>query len=90
MIGKGGYTLVDCTGLDLGNVGKVDGIYQKLLTAYKSNKLVIAKNIVNGSAKFTPIAVFLATETVESATVIVLTIMNIPYRVSSNDTIVQE
>ena len=89
MIGKGGYTLVDCTGFDLSNVGKVTGIYNKLLTAYVANKFVIAKNIKNGSATFTPMAAFLATETVESATVIILTIMNIPYRITSDDTIVQ-
>ena len=89
MIGKGGYTLVDCTGLDLSNVGKVAGIYNKMLTAYLANKLVICKNIKNGSAQFTPISAFLATETVDSATVIILTIMNIPYRITSDDTVVQ-
>lgn len=87
---KGGYSLIDATGLNLGNVGKVDGIYAKLMTAYKANKLVLLDGVVNGTAKFTPIPAFLATETVESATVIILTIMNLPYRVTSDDTIVQE
>ena len=87
---KGGYSLVDCTGLDLSDLGKVTGIYNKMLTAYKSGKLVLATNVVNGSAKFTPIAVFLATETVNSATVIVMTLMNLPYRISADDTVVQE
>ena len=89
MVGKGGYTLVDCTGLNLGSLAKVTGIYNKMLTAYKANKLVLAKNIVNGSAKFTPIPVFLATETVDSSVVIVMTLMNLPYRISSDDSIVQ-
>lgn len=87
---KGGYSLVDCTGLNLGSLGKVDGIYNKMLTAYKANKLVLASGIVNGSASFTPIPVFLATETVSSKTVIVMTLMNLPYRISDDDVVVQE
>ena len=89
MITKGGYTLVDCTGFDLSNVGKVSGIYNKMLTAYVANKFVLCQNVKNGSAQFTPIPAFLATETVENATVIILTIMNLPYRITSDDTIVQ-
>lgn len=87
---KGGYSLVDCTGFDFGTLGKVTGIYNKMLTAYKSNKLVILEHTKNGDAKFTPIPCFLATETVNNATVIVATIMNLPYRITSDDTIVQE
>lgn len=83
---KGGYQLVDCTGLNLGNLQKVTGIYDKMVDAYKANKLVILTNVVNGAAKFTPMPVFLAMEN----NVVVLTIMNLPYRISSNDTIVQE
>lgn len=86
----GGYSLVDCTGLDLGNLAKVDGIYNKMLTAYKSNKFVLCANVKNGTSKFTPIPAFLATEVVSSKVVIVLTIMNLPYRISDDDTIVQE
>ena len=86
---KGGYTLVDCTGLNLGNLVKVDGIYNKMMSAYKENKFVLCANVVNGSAKFTPIPAFLATETEDSTTTIILTIMNLPYRISADDTISQ-
>lgn len=86
---KGGYTLVDCTGFNLGDVGKVDGIYAKMGDAYKANKLVLCANVVNGNAKFTPIPAFLATETVSSKIVYILTIMNLPYRISDDDTISQ-
>lgn len=86
---KGGYTLVDCTGLDLGNPVKVDGIYNKMISAYNTNKLVILENCKNGDAKFTPISCFLATETVSNKIVVVATIMNLPYRISDDDTIVQ-
>ena len=86
---KGGYTLVDCTGLNLGNLVKVDGIYNKMMSAYKENKFVLCANVVNGSAKFTPIPAFLALEVDGSTTTIILTIMNLPYRISANDTISQ-
>lgn len=86
---KGGYSLVDCTGFDFATLGKVTGIYNKMLTAYKANKFVVLEHCTNGTAKFTPIPAFLATETVEGATVIVATIMNLPYRITSDDTIVQ-
>ena len=86
---KGGYTLVDCTGLDLGNPVKVDGIYNKMISAYETYKLVILENCKNGDAKFTPIPCFLATETVSNKIVVVATIMNLPYRISDDDTIVQ-
>ena len=86
---KSGYTLVDCTGLNLGDVGKVDGIYAKMKDAYSANKFVLCANVVNGSAKFTPIPAFLATETVNSEIVYILTIMNLPYRISNDDTISQ-
>ena len=82
---KGGYTLVDCTGFDLGNPVKVAGIYDKMMTAYKADKLVICQNMKNGTAHFTPIAGFIALE----STTVILTIMNLPYRISSDDTIVQ-
>lgn len=86
---KGGYSMIDCTGFDLGNPTSVAGIYNKMMTAYKSNKLVICQNMKNGSSKFTPIAGFIATETEGTTVTIVLTIMNLTYRISADDSIVQ-
>lgn len=86
---KGGYVLVDCTGFDLANPVKVDGIYDKMLKAYNTGKLVVCENMKNGSAKFTPIAGFIALEVDGSTTTVVLTIMNLPYRISADDTISQ-
>lgn len=86
---KGGYTLVDCTGFDFSNLGTVSGIYEKMTTAFKAGKFVLCANMKNGNAHFTPIPAFLATETVGNATVIVLTVMNIPYRISADDSISQ-
>ena len=86
---KGGYTLVDCTGFDLGNPVKVDGIYDKMMAAYNADKLVICQNMKNGTAHFTPIAGFVAIEKDGSTVTIILTIMNLPYRISADDTISQ-
>ena len=86
---KGGYTLVDCTGFDLGNPGTVTGIYQKMINAYNADKLVICQGMKNGTAKFTPIAGFIGLEVDGSTVTVVLTIMNLPYRISADDSIVQ-
>lgn len=85
----GGYTMVDATGLNLGNLAKVDGIYNKLMTAYNANKPTWLYNVVNGSAGFTPIPCFIAVEVDGTTKTIILAIMNLPYRVSADDTIVQ-
>ena len=83
---KGGYVEVDVTGLDLANPGKVDGIYNKLMAAYNTDKLVVISGAKNGTAYFTPIACFLAVE----SNYLVLTVMNIPYHVASTDVVTQE
>ena len=80
---KGGYIMVDCTGFDFANVTKVDGLYNKLMNAYKTKKFVLCENMVNGTAKFSPIPTFLAI----SNNKIVLTVMNLAYNVASDDTI---
>lgn len=55
---NGGYALVDCAGLDLGNLGTVNGLYSKLDSAIKSGKFVLLANVVNGDTKFSPIPAF--------------------------------
>ncbi|MBR2152206.1 MAG: hypothetical protein IJ944_02830 [Clostridia bacterium] len=84
---KSGYVMVDCTGFDFSNVGKVDGIYNKMLSAYDSGKFVLCEHMVNGSAKFSPIPAFLATAKSGSTNYIVLTVMNIAYNITEDDNI---
>lgn len=84
---KGGYVVVDCTGFDFSNVGKIDGIYEKMLAAYNTGKFVLCENMVNGTAKFSPIPAFLATAISGSTKYIVLTVMNIAYNITSDDNI---
>ena len=54
--GNGGYALIDLSGTDLSAGSKVtiSGLYNKLATAYKSNKPIIACNLVDGGKGITP------------------------------------
>lgn len=54
--GNGGYALIDLSGTDLsvGSKVTISGVYNKLATAYKSNKPIIACNLVDGSKGITP------------------------------------
>lgn len=55
---NGGYALVDCAGVDLGNLGTVNGLYSKLDSAIKSGKFILLTNVVNGDTTFSPIPAF--------------------------------
>ena len=56
---NGGYTQIDCTGIELNSAEKqtVAGIYKQVETAYKANKQVIACNATFAEAGCTPISV---------------------------------
>ena len=82
-----GYVLVDCTGFDFSNVGKVDGIYAKMRAAYDTKKFVLCENMVNGSAKFSPIPAFLALAGSGDNVYVVLAVMNIAYNITKDDNI---
>ena len=84
---KSGYVAVDCTGFDFSNVGQVDGIYNKMIAAYKTGKFVVCENMVNGTAKFTPIPAFLALAGSGANVYVVLTVMNIAYNITKDDNI---
>lgn len=59
---NGGYVMIDCTGLDLtkGSTEQtINGLYNKVQTAMKSNKPIYAYNAIWGTGKpITPIQVF--------------------------------
>ena len=84
---KSGYVSVDCTGFDFSNVGEIDGIYNKMIAAYKTGKFVVCENMVNGSAKFTPIPAFLALAGSGDNVYVVLTVMNLAYNITKDDNI---
>jgi hypothetical protein len=54
--GNGGYALIDLSGTDLSAGSKVtiSGLYNKLETAYKSNRPIIGCNLVDGGKGITP------------------------------------
>ena len=59
---KGGYILVNATGVDLTKTGEttqtVSGIFTKLQTAMKTGKLIILEGVIMGSGKaMSPIVV---------------------------------
>lgn len=59
---KGGYVLIDCTGVDLltETEQSVTGIYNKVKTAYATGKMVIAENLIWGTGKvISPVQVFI-------------------------------
>ena len=69
----GGYTIVDCSGLDLtkGSTEQtISGLYNKVKDAVNTGKMIVAENCVWGStSKVSPIQVF----TVDFGTYYVIT-----------------
>lgn len=55
---KGGYVLIDCTGLDLAELGTVTGLYNQLDAAIKAGKFILLANVENDGTNFTPIPSF--------------------------------
>lgn len=53
-----GYVTIDCTGIDLGNLGTVTGIYEKFLSAVKTGKMMLLENVKNGTQNFSPIPAY--------------------------------
>lgn len=79
-----GYVLVDCTGLDLGNPGTVDGLYNKVTAAVGTGKPIILTGIVNGTQAFSPIAAYGG---IESTTSVFLSFFPITLHISSDDAV---
>jgi len=55
---NGGYALIDCTGLDLSNLGTVPGIYDSVKAAVTSDKVIVLVGIVNDEQAFSPITAY--------------------------------
>ena len=79
---KGGYVSIDCTGLDLGDLGEVEGLHEKVKSAVALNKPIILYNIVNGDQAFTPIQAFGG---VESSTSVFLSFFPVTIHISNSD-----
>ena len=56
---KSGYHMIDATGLDLNDLGKVDGLHEQCTDALAIGKATLLENVVNGDEKLIPIPVTL-------------------------------
>ena len=84
---KGGYTMIDCTGLDYikGSTEQtITGLYAKLEAAIKANKPIIAYNGTWGDHPMSPILCFAQEET---STLIIATASTLQIRVTSSDVV---
>lgn len=82
--GNGGYALVDFAGVDLSNLGKVDGIYEKTKAAIETEKPLVIVGVVNGEQAFTPIVAFGGKE---SASSVFVSFFPVTLHISNTDVI---
>ena len=83
---KGGYAIIDCEGLDLGDMGTVTGLYDKAKKAIKTNKPLVLTGLVNGNQAFTPIMAFGGEE---SATSVFLSFYPTTIHISNQDVVTE-
>lgn len=81
---NGGYAMIDCTGLDLGNLGTVSGLYKKIKKALSTEKPIVLENIVNSTQGFSPIVAFGG---VESSTSVFLSFFPVTIHVDNTDVV---
>lgn len=81
---NGGYSMVDCSGVDLNNLGTVAGLYNKVKAAIETEKPLVLSGIVNDEQKFTQIVAFGG---VESATSVFLSFFPVTIHISNLDVV---
>lgn len=81
---NGGYAMIDCTGVDLGNLGTVDGLYEKAKTAISTGKPLVLKGVVNSTQKFTDMVAYGG---VESSTSVFLSFFPVTLHISNQDVV---
>lgn len=84
MNAKGGYAIIDCTGVNLGNLGTVSGIYEKAKAAISTGKPLVLKGVVNSTQKFTDI---LAYGGFENSTTVFLSFFPVTLHISNQDVV---
>ena len=83
---KGGYTLINCTGLDLikgSTEQNISGIYNKVKSAMQTKKMMIAVNCNWNGAYVTPISVF----AIDFGDYIIVTSSTLQIVVNTNDVV---
>lgn len=81
---NGGYAMINCKGLDLGDLGTVTGLYDQVKNAVATNKPIVLNNVVNGTQEFTPITAYGG---VESSTSVFLSFFSITLHISNEDVV---
>lgn len=81
---NGGYCLIDFTGVDLGNLGTVPGIYNATKQAIETGKLIVLTGVVNGEKALTPIVAYGGAE---SATSVILSFFPVTLHIANTDVI---
>lgn len=81
---NGGYSLIDCTGLDLNDLGTVSGLYSKAKAAIETGKPLYLVGIVNDSQDFTPMPAYGG---IESATSVFLSFFPVTIHISNLDVV---
>lgn len=81
---NGGYVMIDCTGVDLSDLGTVDGLYSRVKSAVKAQKPIVLCNIVNGTQEFTPM---IAYGGIESGSSVFLSFFPVTLHIDSDDVV---
>ena len=81
---NGGYSMIDCKGLDLDNLGTVTGLYEKALKAIKTGKPLVLSNVVKGNQVFTAITGFGG---IESSTSVFISFTSATIHISNADVV---
>ena len=80
----GGYAMLDCSGLDLGNLGTVSGLYDALAAALETGKPLELYGVKNGTQGFSPIIAYGGRE---SASSLFVSFFPITLHISSSDVV---
>ena len=81
---NGGYAMIDCTGVDLGDLGTVPGLYNQVKAAISTNKPMMLYGLVNGLQAFTPVPAFGG---VESSTSVFLSFFPVTIHISNTNVV---
>lgn len=79
---NGGYVMIDCAGLDLGNPGEVTGLYARAKKAIETNKPIQLYGLKNSTQGYTPVPAFGG---VESATSVFLSFSSTTIHINNAD-----
>ena len=81
---NGGYSMIDFSGCDLGDLGTVTGIYERTKHAIETGKPLVLSGLVNGDQGFTPVVAYGG---VESATSVFVSFFPVTLHINNEDEI---